>query len=236
MMIKLKKEPFLLFFVLLLSMMTLIFNIGVEPRIIYVFLKTFTSLLFVSLIVISYLAVPCDKNYFITLLLGFIFALFGDFFLAINNNSIFFILGVASFAIGHIFYSISFYRFTKINQIQLIVFAILAVFTITYITVVDGFEFGSMYPLIVAYTLIITFMTGSAVSLIKHYHSFPWAVMTTILGAIMFYISDLILVHVFYYNNSPFILVPLNLLIYYTGQGILALSVMNGFRKKDILQ
>ncbi|MDY4077511.1 MAG: lysoplasmalogenase [Clostridium sp.] len=191
-----------------------------------VFLKILTSFLFVILGAISYKKGKSNKKYSLFIILGLIFSMFGDTFLAIDKNqSICFYLGVVAFVIAHIMYITGFSNCTKLTLRDFIVF--LLIFTpIILIMVIGKFDFHGMFPVLVFYAIIICFMVSKALSLTKYYNDNKKAVIMTIAGAVMFLISDIILLFILFYTKEYMLLrSETNWIVYYPGQAILAMSL-----------
>ena len=161
-----------------------------------------------------------------------VFALGGDVFLSIGNSGIFFVLGLGSFSLAHILYTAAFCSLVKFSPKDLIPALIIAVPTIGFLLLKDGFDFGGMFPLIVLYTILISVMVSKAISLLRLENKNMPSVLFSIIGAVLFFISDFILVFVFFYDKDFTLLPYLNLIIYYSGQALLALSFLKGFDTK----
>ena len=81
-----------------------------------------------------------------------------------------------------------------------------------------------MLPFVIIYAIIISFMLAKSISL-KNAKSISFiSHRLIILGTIMFYVSDFILMFVIFHSNPSRFLSPLNLLVYYIGQASIAIS------------
>lgn len=217
-----------LFIIMLISLAALITTSLLKMGAIVLVLKIFTSILFVLIGVTSYRANPKNKKYFLFMFLGLLFSLFGDTFLGIDSNGgIIFYIGVLSFALGHVMYTTGLCQCTKYKLRDFIVFLLIAI-PIVLIVTLGNFDFQGMILVICAYGLIISFMVSKAISLTRIYENNEKAVIMTIIGAVMFLISDLLLLILFFYRVKYDILQQANWLIYYIGQGVLALSFAYG--------
>lgn len=225
--------PFILFALMLLSLGNLMyFNAAGIIILIHVF-KFLTSLFFV-LIAVSSRKKQHNKKYFSFMLSGLIFSLVGDVFLSFFDNSTFFILGLFSFSVAHIFYSIGFCVLTKMTWKDIAFASVLAIPVISFVKLKDGFDFGSMFPLIVMYAILISVMLSKSLSLLKLREGNILPITLIISGTLLFFISDFILVFVLYYSNKAEILTYLNLMTYYLGQGLLALSFIKVLKVKAL--
>lgn len=194
--------------------------------------KAAASVMFILTAVFSYKYSGKNKRTFIIMLIGLIFALGGDVFLSFGNSGLFFVLGLGSFSLAHIFYTAAFCSLVKFSPKDLIPALIIAVPTISFLLLKDGFNFAGMFPLIVLYTILISVMVSKAISLLRLENKNMTSVMFSIIGAVLFFISDFILVFVFFYDKDFTLLPYLNLIIYYSGQALLALSFLKGFEYK----
>ncbi len=216
---------YMIFFILMIiSLIGLITTSLLKLGTIVLVLKILSSVLFVITGLTSYRSNPKNKGYFTFIFLGLIFSLFGDTFLGIDSNGgIVFYIGVLSFAIGHIMYTIGLCKCTKYKVIDFIIFLLIAT-PIILLVVLGDFDFQGMILVICIYAIIISFMVSKAIALSRIYKENKKAVVLTIVGAIMFLISDIILLVLFFYRVKYDILQQLNWIIYYPGQGLLALS------------
>lgn len=186
-------------------------------------LKSVTSLAFVILGAINLFCCikmnPPKIKFAVIMMTGIIFAMLGDITLAIS-----FILGAATFAVGHIFYLISFCVLLKPNQKDLTWGILIFIFSVLVITLVPAFSFGSILMEIVCivYALILSLMTGKGISnLIRE--KTPLNI-TLAIGSFLFYFSDAMLIFHVFTNISP-IFDRLCLYTYYPAQCVLSISI-----------
>ncbi|MEW8995007.1 lysoplasmalogenase [Clostridium sp.] len=192
--------------------------------------KTITSLLFIAICISSYKVIYLNTQYFIFILLALILSLIGDVFLAFNNSSSdevskMFVYGLSSFSIAHIFFSIAFSTLTPVLVWNILLFILISVISILFLNVIKGFDFKGAYKLVVTYSIIISFMFTRALSLTSLIHKNFWSTILVIVGACLFLLSDLILCFIYFHKKSPSYMTALNLLCYYVGQGLIALSL-----------
>ena len=127
-----------------------------------------------------------NKNFKWWMLVGLIFACLGDIFLID-----FFIIGVAFFALGHVFYFISFTSIQKICLRDLFISIAIFIPSTILILFYKGFDFKGMQAVILIYALVISFMMGKSISNYMGVKS--RANLVVMLGSIAFFISDFIL-------------------------------------------
>ena len=192
--------------------------------------KTITSLLFIAICISSYKTIYLNTQYFIFILLALILSLIGDVFLAFNNSSSdevskMFVYGLSSFSIAHIFFSLAFCTLTPVLVWHILLFILISVISILFLNLIKGFNFKGAYKLVVTYSIIISFMFTRALSLTSLIHENFWSTILVIVGACLFLLSDLILCFIYFHKKSPSYMTALNLLCYYVGQGLIALSL-----------
>lgn len=226
---------FILCLLLVFSLTILIYLTYINSKKYRVLSKTITSILFIAIAVFSYLNHNCNFSYFLLIILGLVFSLFGDVFLALNrDNGKMFILGLFSFCITHVFYYIAFDRLTEFSMIYFLISIAFGSVVVIGMKLMKFLDFGKLFKIIVLYTYIISFMLFKAISLFA-YHA-VWSNLI-IVGAILFTISDMILCFVLFYKDCPKFMESFNLATYYIGQMIIALypSKNRWILKTDLL-
>lgn len=189
-------------------------------------LKTICSLMFV---IAPFLITKDNKKirqtkYFKSMLLGLIFAFIGDVLLDLDKTlGILFVLGMVGFVLTHIMYSISFKKHVKINKTTFITFLLLVVPTAYIINFSKLINCGDLTIVINIYAVIISFMVGLATTLFKKKELNKNFRTRTLVGVILFAISDLILLFSLF-GNLPKIWLPINNLVYYVAQLIICYS------------
>ena len=193
--------------------------------------KSITSALFVLIGIINFAyfikTKQENKNFAFLLLIGLVFGMLGDIILEIQ-----FIIGALLFAIGHVFYFFAFCAIEKFNLKNLIASACLFVPCTLFLVLAPIFDFGGplMQIVCIAYALIISCMTGKAVSnAIKS--KTPLNILLAI-ASILFTFSDLMLVlNVFGPSGLVFSILCLG--TYYPAQILLAYSILFSTNKKN---
>lgn len=154
--------------------------------------KTIGSVLFVAQcltnIVLGKLLYNKEKNIFVwVLLLAQIFACAGDIVLEIN-----FANGAIVFGVGHILFLVAFYVLNKFNWKDIPFILGLVIIVILVLTLYPNFDFKGMKAVIYAYGAIISIMLGKAMSncLTSSNKKLNYVIL---LGALLFYLSDLFL-------------------------------------------
>ena len=184
--------------------------------------KTIPSVLFVLCGVINFIYVfkleQRNKVFKYLMLIGLIFACLGDIVLID-----YFVIGAILFAIGHIFFFISYSVLQKIKLRDILIALGIFVVSLIVILVPQIFDFGEMLPVVIVYAFIISFMLGKAISnVIEKEYRFEniWIM----IGSILFFLSDLMLLfNVF--TDISIVFDIICLILYYPAEFILASSI-----------
>lgn len=153
--------------------------------------------------------------------IGLIFAMSGDIVLDLN-----FIAGAALFAVGHIFYLTSYYILKKIKLLDIIVSAVLFIPAGAFVLFCPRLNFSTeiMKWVCFVYALIISAMVGKAISnFIRERNLLNFILMV---GAILFFISDLMLLLRWFMNLGEWA-GTLCLATYYPAECILAYATFH---------
>lgn len=185
--------------------------------------KSIASILFVIIGAINLIYFVKNKSqnlkFSILLLVGLFFAMLGDIILNIH-----FISGAALFAIGHIFFFISYSALIKFKWKDLIYGICIFIPATLFITLAPIFDFGGILMEIVciAYALIISLMVGKSISNIISSRSLLFVII--LIGSLLFLFSDImLLLNVF--GGLPKIIDILCLVTYYPAEILLAFSI-----------
>lgn len=192
----------------------------------YIF-KTTASVLFVILGIINFIFVfKLDQRkslfkYF--MLLGLVFACLGDIVLID-----YFIYGAMLFAIGHVFFFVSYSILNKINWKDLVIS--LAIFAVALIIILalPIFDYKGMLPIVIVYALIISFMLGKAISNYVFMKEYKIENLIIMIGSLLFFLSDLMLLFNVFGVVSEIaheIFDNLCLILYYPAEFVLASSI-----------
>lgn len=184
--------------------------------------KTIPSVLFVLCGVLNFIYVfkleQRNKVFKYLMLIGLIFACLGDIVLID-----YFVIGAILFAIGHIFFFISYSILQKIKLRDILIALGIFVVSLIVILVPQIFDFGEMLPVVIVYAFIISFMLGKAISnVIEKEYRFEniWIM----IGSILFFLSDLMLLfNVF--TDISIVFDIICLILYYPAEFILASSI-----------
>ena len=181
--------------------------------------KTFLSCLFIVTAIIQPHPV---RGYYNLLLLGLIFCLGGDIFLALPQERAF-LLGLVSFLMGHFLYVICFFYVADINHwtwIGCLTGLLVSVPVFLWLRP----HLGSMLKPVVAYIVVITIMVIGAWTVLGDANLNFNGRLLVFIGAVSFYLSDLFVARD-RFLNSEFTNRLVGLPMYYLGQFLLAFSV-----------
>ena len=181
--------------------------------------KTILSCLFIVTAVVQ---PHSNSGYYYLLLMGLLFCLAGDIFLALPQERMF-LCGLVSFLIGHVFFVICFFYVADVNQWSLIGAGIGVI--------VSGIVFlwlrshlGSMMVPVIVYIIVITAMVVGAWTIFGDGRFSFWARLLVFIGALSFCLSDIFVARDRFLKNE-FMNRLLGLPLYYAAQFMLAFSV-----------
>lgn len=190
----------------------------------YFFTKMTASLLFISIAVTAFLILNTPFDYAVWVIAALVLGMIGDLLLVYVDRIKYFQLGLVSFLIGQIVYGITFLRYVGFMWVDVVVYVVIvaaAIFAYTRVKL----DLGKMKIPVLAYLLIISFMTVMAVSTL---YKTGFNTTTTALisaGAVLFLASDVVLAFVVFHKSPPKPLRAVNLSLYYCAQMLLALTV-----------
>ena len=128
-----------------------------------------------------------DKTFCSLILTGFVLAMLGDIVIAFN-----FIAGAAVFALGHVFFLLSYIRLQKYSKVDICIGAVLFLCIVCFLfSPFLSFSSQVLKAVCVVYALIICTMLGKALgnfSCLKNVYAAAMVV-----GSLLFFFSDLML-------------------------------------------
>ena len=147
------------------------------------------ALLGIINLVYSFVKKQGEKSFYFTMTAGLILAFLGDVFIGYD-----FIIGAATFALGHICFVVAYCLLDGFNKLDLILSSVLSAGSIAFLLFFPMLKFENPVFRIVCivYALIISFMLGKAVgNFIKNKSFFTG---TVAFASALFFFSDLMLV------------------------------------------
>ncbi len=190
-------------------------------KLIYLF-KPLSTLLVLLLPVLALQQDIAGLYYIKAILAGLIVSLAGDCALMFRSQ-VSFRAGLFLFLTAHLIYSIAFLSlsgFKMFDFIPALLIAIAGVFI--YVYLYPGLE-GMQVPVFL-YVVIVSFMVTRAASVLMDKNIFFTTGLLVTLGAVLFYVSDIILAVARFRN--PFRYNRISLAFYYSGQLLIALSTL----------
>ncbi len=187
-------------------------------------IKSIASLIFVAIgfvNLIYLLKVKKQKSLSAYLLfIGLCFACLGDVFLEIE-----FIVGAILFAVGHVFYFISYCKLQKFKWKDLIYSAAIFIPSLIIILFVPLFDFGGavMQVLCCVYAFVISIMVGKSIS--NYVRVKTKLNLIILIGSVLFFFSDFMLLFNVFSDLSR-VFGVLCLATYYPAENLLAYSIL----------
>ncbi len=168
--------------------------------------------------------------------LGLIFGLFGDVFLLFDHlNELFFIFGLASFLIGHIFYISAFYLDYSLNKTVYKAQSKNAILGYSFFAVIfcAGLwtHLGNMKIPVIIYAIVISLMGIMAVNRYGRVNSLSYKL--TLYGSLLFVLSDSVLAidrFVYTFKGAGIIIMA----TYMAAQYLITLGVLERKMKKKV--
>ena len=181
--------------------------------------KTILSCLFILAAVLQPRPLP---GYFYIMLLGLVFCLGGDVFLALPQEKMF-LLGLVTFLLGHVCYVLGFFYVAELNLWTWVgVGAGLAVSGLVFFWLRP--HLGSMLGPVIAYIVVITVMVIGAFTVFGDAGPNLTGRVMILFGAVSFYFSDLFVARD-RFLKAEFTNRLIGLPLYYGGQFLLAFSI-----------
>ena len=181
--------------------------------------KTILSCLFIFAALVQSHPIP---GYYYILLLGLIFCLGGDVFLAMPQDKAF-LMGLVSFLLGHVFYVVCFFYVADISLwtwIGCLAGMLVSVPVFLWLRP----HLGSMLKPVIAYIIVITIMVIGAWTVLGDAELNFTGRLLVFTGAVSFYLSDLFVARD-RFLKPDFANRLMGLPMYYLGQFLLAFSV-----------
>jgi len=187
-------------------------------------LKLICSLCFISVAVLGLILGPHTPQFDGLMLAGLCFSLLGDVALVWKDERKPFLLGLSAFLVAQIIYGVAFSMRNGFAFWDLLLFVILAGIPVVGSRFVDV-EVGRMKVPVLAYVVVISFMFAKALSSF-YLEGIPApALWCVIVGAFLFYISDIFLALFKFHRRPHKALRVANLTAYFIGQMLLAFSI-----------
>jgi uncharacterized membrane protein YhhN len=181
--------------------------------------KTILSCLFVFTAIVQPHPIP---GYFYLLIIGLVFCLGGDVFLALPQERMF-LLGLVSFLLGHVFYILSFFYVADVSSSTWIG-AVIGLLVSGAVFFWLRRHLSSLLIPVVAYMIVITIMVVGAWTVVGDENLNLSGRLLVFFGALSFYFSDVFVARD-RFLKTEFANRLLGLPMYYIGQFLLAFSI-----------
>lgn len=189
-------------------------------RQIYV-LKPIATLLVITVALLSFLEPRQNLTYTVGVLIGLLFSFGGDMALMFQEHRKPFVIGLILFLLAHIVYAVVFTLLGRFSALDLLSGFVLLVVGVGFYALIQA-NLGSMRIPVILYIVVISIMVHRAVSTFANPAIDTGQALTITAGAIVFYISDVILAASRFWRSWRYH--RISLAFYYTGQTLIALA------------
>lgn len=188
--------------------------------------KILTSMGFI--VIAAYCAIGTGNLAFFWWMLPALVACFvGDIFMALtdkNWNDTVFTIGVAAFAVAHLAFLVAISQLYPFNALELILPALVAVGAL-FIDRIPRLNVGKLKTALVPYGFLVTWLFSKTLVwvLAGGANALSCTMMT---GALLFLISDALLLFIYFFDTPSKSLRFFNQITYYGGMALLALAIV----------
>lgn len=186
--------------------------------------KSAASLFFVLAGVCGYIRNKDNRKFSRSMLIGFCCCMAGDVFLALDSSGILFVLGVVSFAAAHVLFSVAFCRVCPAAKRDIAATAVVFAGCVLLLCL-GNFEFQGLFPVLLGYAMVISFMVVKALSLWPTRQKGKHGVMLIMIGGVLFLLSDMVLLFWLFGIGVAKEVQSVNWVLYYLAQGCLAAAL-----------
>jgi uncharacterized membrane protein YhhN len=189
-------------------------------RQIYV-LKPIATLLVIVVALLSFLGPDLNLTYTVGVLIGLLFSFGGDMALMFQEHRKPFVIGLALFLLAHVVYAVVFTLLGRFSAVDLVSGLVLLAVGVGFYALIRA-NLGSMRGPVILYILVISIMVHRAIALFANPAIDTGQALTIATGAILFYVSDVILAASRFWK--PWRYHRISLAFYYAGQTLIALA------------
>ena len=194
--------------------------------------KTLTSFLFIAVAFTSFMVNPGQgvAAFAMLIMMGLICGLIGDIVLDLKimykeSSSLYQHGGMAAFLVGHLFYLAALIIYFGFNWMSVVIALVLAVIIGLVSKFILKFNFAEHTINTYAYSFFLSYMmTQACYAAITQ--GFTTCTVLLAAGAILFLLSDLVLVMTYYDNKDSRPFIAVNHILYYAAQYTIALSIL----------
>ncbi len=195
-------------------------------------IKTTTSFLFIAVAFTSFMvnAIQEVTTFFALIMMGLICGLIGDIVLDLKimykeSSSLYQHGGMVAFFVGHVFYLAASLIYFGFSWMALVAALILAIIIVCVSKFILKFNFAEHSIDTYAYSFALCYMmTQACYAAITQGYTTSTVLLAA--GAILFLLSDLLLVMTYYDNKDSKPFIAVNHVLYYAAQYAIALSIL----------
>lgn len=185
------------------------------------FFKPLSTLLVIAVALLSFFQPAHDTTFSIFVIIGLLFSLGGDVALMFQQKRIAFLIGLVSFLLGHVAYTIIFAMHTSWTMWDVLSGFLLLAAGLGFYRLIRS-NLGTLKIPVIVYMLIISVMLNRALATMMSPDFQPNQAVMIAAGAFLFYLSDVMLAANKFWKSWPYH--RISLVFYYAGQFLIALS------------
>lgn len=185
------------------------------------YFKPTATLVVIAMVILSFFKPVFNLTYSVGILVGLLFSLGGDVALMFQEYRRAFIIGLVLFLLAHVVYTVVFFQFGMFSSLDYLVGAVLLLAAVGFYQLIKP-NLGKMKIPVIVYILVISLMVSRAVSTFANPEIGEQQAWMIAGGAVLFFISDIILAANRFWKPWKFNRV--SLAFYYSGQALLALA------------
>jgi len=194
--------------------------------------KTLTSFLFITVAFTSFMVNPDQgvATFAMLIMMGLICGLIGDIVLDLKimykvSSSLYQHGGMVAFLVGHLYYLAALIIYFGFNWMPVVIALVLAVIIGLVSKFILKFNFAEHSISTYAYSFFLSYMmTQACYAAITQ--GFTTCTVLLAVGAILFLLSDLVLVMTYYDNKDSRPFIVANHILYYAAEYTIALSIL----------
>ena len=194
--------------------------------------KALASFLFISVAFASFMVNSNEgvATFAMLVVMGLTCGLIGDIILDLKimykeSSSLYQHGGMVAFLVGHLFYLAALIIYFGFNWLPLVIAVVLAVIIGLVSKFILKFNFAEHTIITYAYSFFLSYMmTQACYAAITQ--GFTACTVLLAAGAILFLLSDLVLVMTYYDNKDSRPFIAVNHILYYAAQYVIALSIL----------
>jgi uncharacterized membrane protein YhhN len=191
-----------------------------KQRQIYV-LKPIATLTVIAVAALSLLEPTRNATYTAGILVGLVFSFGGDLALMFQENRKAFMVGLVLFLLAHVVYAVVFGLLGSLSGWDILSTTVLLAVGVGFYTLIRT-DLGTMRMPVIIYILVISVMVNRAASMLVNPTIADGQAIMVLVGAVLFYISDVILAAARFWK--PWRYHRISLAFYYSGQLLIALA------------